>query len=255
MCYIIYMLPKNFRQAISKIKKLRIYNRYTGAFIFGSAARNEVVKDSDLDIIITTKEEAICNNVSHPFIDGVKSDISFISIEQLISQTKKQENNGRIPMIAESIILFDKTGELNKLKKSYRKIKSLKYLKKDYPQRQFLIYHINNKVERNLLNDPYSSLLAMHLDLNDLLGIHYHIHGKWWLGSKRIMSDLDRWDKSLALLLRKFISANGIQTKFSVWSKIINHISKPMGKKQKIEDIKCACKTCKIDLENLMSGR
>jgi hypothetical protein len=102
------------------------------------------------------------------------------------------------------------------------------------------------------VKDPTQALLGMHLKLNDLLQTHYHIHGRWWLGVKRLMKDLKTWDKELATTLEFYVREIDISEKFKLWQTMTEHILKPIGGPQKIEENNCDCKECKIDLHNLL---
>jgi hypothetical protein len=132
-------------------------------------------------------------------------------------------------MIAESIILFDKHGLLHETKQYYQSMQAPKFKTRDFPEQRFLLYHANNKVERSIVSDPTSTLLSMHVGINDLLKIHYGIHGKWWVSDKRILSDLDQWDKELKNLLEIFLTTGEIKQKFLEWSKIVNYIAQNIG--------------------------
>lgn len=103
--------------AYKKIENLQKHNRYLGAYIFGSIARGEQDKNSDLDAIVLVDHDNNCKEVNHPIINGIKVDISFRSLEQ-VKKTEEDilKKGGRIPWISESIIVFDKTGKLTKYK-------------------------------------------------------------------------------------------------------------------------------------------
>lgn len=245
------MLPASFQKAIQIIKGLENNDRYIGAFVFGSAAREEVNNDSDLDVKVVLGETSPCNNINHPSIEGVKLDIKFLSLGKLRLEISEEERSGRIPMIAESIILFDKTGVLRGLKEEKRLLRPRKFSKSDYQNQQFFIYHANDKVERNLEKDPHSALLSMHAGVKELLKIHYEINGKWQVSSKRTLRDLDQWDSKLADFVRRFVEATDIKLKFAAWSAIIDHVTDQMGGRMKIEENVCNCRECKVDLANL----
>ena len=122
----------------------------------------------DLDVHIIVDEDNPCTNINHPIIDGVKLDLSFISFAQLKARTDKEmERRERIPMIAESWIVFDKTSQLAELQEQARLVKPKKILPDQYQFIQFMFYHGNNKVERNLDTDPVTALLVMHVGLNE----------------------------------------------------------------------------------------
>lgn len=246
-------LPLKFIKAIQKIKDLERHEYYTNAFIFGSAARGKVTSDSDLDAIVITENPSLCSNINHPIINGIKLDITFTSIGKLRHQTEKEKQSGRIPMLAESKILFDKNGSLKDLKRTLNTHSVPRYSTVDHQDIQFQVFHLNNKAERNLKKDPHSALLTMGIGINDLLKFSYKMNGKWWVSSKRLIGDIGEWDPKLAKLVKKFLVTNRVQAKFVVWSKIIDHVLKPIGGRKKIEEINCNCKDCTKNLELLLA--
>lgn len=245
-------VPARFVTAYNSIQLLANDPRYLAAFIFGSLARGEVTDQSDLDVRVIVDEDNSCSNVNHPIIGGVKIDLSFASFEQLRRVTQREmETRERIPMIAESLIIFDKTGELTYLREMASQAQPRVITPAEHQWVQFMFFHANNKVERNLEADPPTALLAMHIGINALLQFHYQLHGKWWVSNKRMLRDLRRWDSTLASLLEHFVVTGDIQEKFSVWSAIIDHILEPLGGRQPISENNCSCEVCTRDLQEL----
>lgn len=245
-------LSEPFLSAYKKLEELQKHKRYLAAYIFGSVARGEQNKDSDFDVIVVTDKDNDCKEINHPIISGLKLDITFRSFKQIEKDNMEVAEKGRrIPMIAESIIVFDKTGETTKLRKKLKNIKRKRATKKDFQFMQFLIYHADNKAKRNLTQDKYSSLLSMNINVNEILDIHYHINGKWWLSNKRLLPDLRKWDPKFAKLLEKFVSTTDVKTKYKYFSKIIDHVAEPMGGRKEIYEMNCNCKVCKEDLKLL----
>jgi predicted nucleotidyltransferase len=246
------MIPDRYKNAINKIKKLAEQDRYLGAFIFGSVVRGEATDQSDLDVKVIIDKDT-CENINHPFIDDIKLDITFFSFKQLEARMDHQVvKHERIPMIAESLILFDKTGKLKELKKRYKKAKPKRYKKDEYQLVKFIAHHANEKIEKSLEKDPAMALLGMHLNLNDIIKIHYQIRGRWLVGNKRIFLDLNSWDKPFLKLLKAYILEKDNLKKFKLWSKMIDHILKPIGGRQDVRENNCNCAGCRIDLKNLI---
>src|SRR5258708_3966499 len=242
-------LSEPFLVPYKKVEELQKHKRYVAAFIFGSVARGEQNKNSDLDVIVITNKDNDCKEINHPIINGIKLDITFRSFKQIEKDNMEVVEKGkRIPMIAESIIVFDKTGETTKLRNKLKKTKRKKATKKDFQFMQFLIYHADNKAKRNLEKDKHSSLLSMNIYVNEILDFHYYINGKWWLSNKRLLPDLRGWDPKLAKLLEKFVITNDVKTKYKYWSKILDYVAKPLGGRKKIYEISCNCEICKKDL-------
>lgn len=51
------VIPERFQAAYQHIKQLEQYERYIGAFIFGSLARGEATEKSDLDVQVLVDED------------------------------------------------------------------------------------------------------------------------------------------------------------------------------------------------------
>ena len=121
--------------------------------------------------------------------------LSFSSISQFRESLNREiASRERIPILAESLIVFDKTGELTELCELAKTVQPHKMTPGEYQFLQFMFYHGNNKAERNLQSDPVTALLVMHVGLNDFLQFHYRIQGRWWVSSKRLLADLRSWD-------------------------------------------------------------
>ncbi len=247
-------VPQRFLSAYQSVARLEQHDRYLAAYIFGSFAREEATEHSDLDVHVIVDEDNSCTNINHPIIDGVKLDLTFISLAQLKARTDREtERRERPPMIAESYIVFDKTNELAKLQEQARRVKPKKILPEEYQFIQFMFYHGNNKVERNLDADPVTALFVMHVGLNDFLKYHYQLQQKWWVSSKRMLADLRSWDAPLAQLIEHFIATCDVHTKFVYWSAIIDHILAPIGGRQPIAENNCDCEVCQQDLSMIYS--
>lgn len=247
-------IPDRFVKAVEMIKRLEKYDRYEAAFIFGSVAEGSTSEQSDLDIIVLTNQHNPCENVNHPHVYGVKLDISFTGFAKFNAQTEWHlKNDDRGTWLINSIILFDKTGRVTRLKEAIKNTKPKRYTKKDYQWTQFMLYHANSKVERYISSNPASALYSMHANIGEVIKNHYKLQGKWWVSSKKILEDLETWDKPLATLAKKFVSTAEVKEKFQVWSQIIDHVTAVMGGRQPIEENICNCLTCQQDLGHLLS--
>ncbi len=250
-----FTIPERFLPAYQSIKQLEQQDMYLAAFIFGSLARGETTTNSDVDVHVIVNEDNLCKNINHPIINGIKLDISFRSLNQVRTSTDKEiETRERVPMIAESIIVFDKTGELTRLKEVAKQVQPRVILPVEYQFIQFMFFHANNKVERNLETNTMTALLAMHVGLNDLLHWHYRLQQKWWVSSKRLLGDLRSWDYKLADFVEGFLATSEVQAKFQFWSAIIDHILEPLGGRQPISENNCNCDVCQRDLAILLKS-
>ncbi len=235
-------VPERFLGAYRSIERLEQYDRFRAAFIFGSLARGAATEQSDLDVQVIVDEDNPCTNVNHPIIGGIKLDLTFISLEQLRERTRREmEQRERVPIAAESIIVFDKTNELEKLQKQARQARPKEILPEEQQFLQFMFFHGDNKVERNLEADPVTALFVMHVGLNEFLKYHYQLQQRWWVSSKRMLADLRGWDLPLAQLVEQFIATCEVPAKFAYWSAIIDHILEPLGGRQPIAENNCNC--------------
>jgi predicted nucleotidyltransferase len=249
---ILQSIPARFHAAITAIQQLAAHDRYQAAFIFGSVARGDSTNLSDLDVKVIVDQDNPCPNINHPFIDGVKLDLTFTSLSQLEAATQRDvERAERVPMLAESLIVFDKTGKLATLRSFARQARPKPFTAADHQLVQLLIFHANNKAQSFLNSDPCVALLVMHMSLNEVLDIHYWIRGRWRVSSKRLLQDVRIWDRELALLLETFVTTTEVHAKFTVWHDIIEHVLHPLGGRQPISENNCHCEVCRVDLANI----
>ena len=248
-------MPPRFRPALRRIQRLHAVERYQAAYIFGSVARGDATQASDFDIHVVVDRENPCANLNHPLIDGLRFDFTFLSFDQLAARTRHEIEKGtRVPMVAESIIVFDKTGQLSALRASAKDARPKRCTPAEYHAIQFGVFHANDKAERLLTTDPPGAMLVMHVSLNDLVNTHYQIQSRWRISDKRLLVDLRGWDPALAALVERFVCTTEVHAKFAIWAEIIEHVMVPLGGRQSIADMNCDCHVCRHDLAMLASG-
>lgn len=248
-------IPARFAAAYRAVAELARHERYLGAFVFGSVARGEATDRSDFDVKVAVERDNPCSNINHAVIGGVKLDITFSSLEQLRAATGREIAAGsRVPMIAESLIAFDKTGALDALRGRARVARPKPVTPADHQLLQFLLFHSNEKIERYLDDDPPTALLGLHMNLGEVLTIHYQLRGHWRVSSKRLLADLRDWDPPLADLIAAFIAETELRAKFAQWSRILDHVLAPLGGRQPIAENSCACEVCARDLAMLSAS-
>jgi predicted nucleotidyltransferase len=245
-----------FRGALRALRNLESDRRYLGVFVFGSLARDEAGTDSDVDAQIVVDDGAPCPNLSHPRIDGVKLDLSFPSMERLRRDTAAEiERRERVPMIAESAIIFDRDGSLRRLRLEARRARPRVADAVAVREIRFLLHHEADKVHRHLVDDPAAALLAMTMGVGDLIGLHYRLRGRWMRSSKRLLTDLREWDSELAARLEAFLLAGGgAAERGRHWDRILDHVSVPAGGLSALGDSDCGCTRCRADVEYLLSS-
>lgn len=245
-------VPPRFQPAFAAVEALAADDRYLGALVFGSIAEGTATNISDFDVRVIVDDDNACTQISHPRIGSVKLDITFSSLRQVKDQTDEETTAGkRPPMIAGSLIVFDKTGELTELLARADKVRAPAYDPASAQLDSFMLYHANDKVERSLASDPTSSLYSMHAMIGSVLEIHYRASGHFWVSSKKLLADLDQWDPDLASLLQRFVATSEVQPKFELWTLILDHIARAFGGRQPIEHNVCSCSRCAADLTAL----
>jgi predicted nucleotidyltransferase len=245
--------PLPFRPALRRIHALRTLPRYLAAYLFGSVARGAATAASDLDVHVVVDAAHPCATINHLLVDGVPVDITFCSLEQLMTRTQREIAKGdRIPMVAESLIIFDKTGDLTRFRSTAQDARPQPTPPAAYQTIQFLVWHTNNKVERFLASDPVAALLVMHTSLSDLLNIHYGLQGRWRVSDKRLLSDLHAWDPRLADVVERLVITTDVADKFAAWTELIDYILAPLGGRQPRATYTCACAMCQHDLALLV---
>lgn len=245
-------IPQRFRPAYDAIAALARDERYLAALVFGSVARGEGNQLSDFDAKVVVAGDAACAAINHPFVGGVKLDISFNTFEQLRRSTAGEVERGeRPPIVGESLVVFDKTGGLSALRNEAQQARPVPF---DPSKRQlllFMLYHMHDKATRHLGSDPASALLSMHCNFNELLHYHYQLNARWWLSDKRLLPDLRVWDPSLARLIESFVASCDVAAKYAAWSAIVEHVARPLGGMQPIAENNCDCDECRADLAAL----
>ena len=249
------ILNERVKKVLSVLKKFEKDERYRACLVFGSAVRGEFREGSDIDVKVAIRKGKHHSELNHTYIEGIKLDISFNSLERLQKDTEKElERAKRPPLIAESVILFDKDGDARKLiahakKKMYPK----KYDKAQYDWVRFVILNEDLKVRRYFTEDPVLANYIMHSGLEDVIDMHYQVEGRFDTSNKKTLSDLKKWDPVLEKFLIRMMSAKNMKDKFSYWTKIIDHVLKKLGGRIDIEETSCTCQICREDIGFLKS--
>lgn len=243
-----------FLPAYRALARLAQEPRYLGAFIFGSVAHGDTTGESDCDVIVVVDADNPCENINHPMIGGVKLDITFPSLAQFMVLTQRQmEERKRPAWIAHALIVFDKTGDLTRLRADAEAVTPKPLSDADRQYIQFMVYHADDKVSRHMERDPAAALLVMHTSVLDLIHFHYQIQGHWHLSSKRILADLRTWDAPFAALVERFVTLSDAHEKQQAWAAIIDYILIPLGGRQPISENNCDCPVCCDDLAALLA--
>ena len=245
-------IPEKYHKVIAHIQKLGSEERYVGAFVFGSVARGDANEDSDLDVIVVVASDKDCLNISQPVIDGIKLDLSFISMKQLRDR-EDRDHSGKIPMLAEAIVLFDRTGELTRFKTEVEGKRREPYTEKDRSYVQFLINHTESKIRYGLTHDIDTARLCLQKGWRHLVDVHYKIQGRWNVSDKRLIRDLREWDTTFLKMVQEFLQENDTKKQYELWRDAAAYVLEPWGGRQETKGEVCSCEQCKRDIEALLA--
>lgn len=243
-------IPEKYLKVIARIQRLKSKERYVGAFVFGSVARGDVGVDSDLDVIVVVATDNECLSISQPVIDGIKLDLSFVSMKQL-QDRENHDHSGKIPMLAEAVVLFDTTGELARFKTEMEHKRREPYTEEERPHVQFLINHTESKICYGLMNDVDTAKLCLQKGWRHLIDVHYKIQGRWNVSDKRLVRDLQEWDMGFLDMVRGFLRENDPEKQYDLWKDAATYIFGPWGGRQETKGENCGCERCKKDIEVL----
>ena len=249
-------LANQYQETINQITQLAQYDRYEGAFVFGSFVTGHLHPASDLDVSVVVTDEPICPNVSHPLLNGIRVDISFDSMPKLAKMMEETMNQGlRKPWLYDAVILFDKKGRLQQLrKKVLQEAKPLAGKPLDTDHIQFEMYYKYTKPRKYLRTAPETANLIMHMQLAEVLKFHYKFQRQWWVSDKSIFENLAEWDPAMGKILLDFVNEHEIEQKYRLWTKMIDYILLPIGGRNfdQFEE-SCDCDLCQVDIQRLLA--
>ena len=246
-----------YQRVAQTVAQLARYERYEGAFVFGSYTAGKIHAASDLDIVvIVAGEVSNCPHINHPVIDGIRLDISFSTLTDYSRQAETMLRQGqRKPWMQDAVILFDKQNRLHEMQERVRhETQPISRAGKEADAIQFEMYYSYTKPERHLKTAPETADLIMHMELRDVLRLHYNLHGHWWVSDKHMLTDLREWDTVMCDLLQRFIQTHDTVEKYALWQSMIEHALQPIGGidfHRQENGYHCDCSNCRIDLARL----
>jgi len=252
-------LTDRFTDAVGQIARLEQYERYEGAFVFGSFVTGNLHEKSDLDVIVILADgEPACQGLSHPRINGIRLDISFNRLDSIAqAQAEIQQKGQRKPYLLDAQILFDRHGRLRALQEHFHATAKPEQIGSDQNHSvQYDLYYAFTKPGKYLPAAPETAEMIMHIELKDVLRAHYRLHGKWWVSDKHLLEDLGEWDLPMRDLLRSFLLEKDTAQRYLLWQQMIEHVLQALGGKDFAPfESDCACEQCQSDLRRLARVR
>jgi hypothetical protein len=250
-------LPMRLRPAYLALQRLEGHERYLAAFIFGPVARGVAIEQSNTDVFVIVDENRANYHLNRLMIGGIQLNLAFLTLEQFEERTRREiEHPPRMHLvtIAESIIIFDKTKKVHRLREEAQQLQPRIISAREQQVLQLMLFQCHKKAEHFLEEDPSTALLIMHMDLVNVLLAHYKQQQKWWVDPQHVLADLSTWDLQLAQLVRDFLATGEVYAKFQIWSAIIDYVLQPLGGHHPLPPQNCPCKRCQKDIALLLEA-
>lgn len=177
------------------LAQLTQYPRYEGAFVFGSGATGQMHAGSDIDVMVLLADETEhCARINHPWwtasawiFPSTPAHIQRMHTDTLAQSVRRQ------PWIYSANILFDKRGGWASGSSICAPLPG-PLCAHPASAIQFEMYTCYTKPGKCLESAPETADLIMHIELREVLRLHYSLHGRWWVADKHIPQDLLEWD-------------------------------------------------------------
>jgi len=164
--------------------------------LYGSYARGDYTKESDIDILCLRKNEIEVNDTS--LFQGKILDV-------WIKSSKKEISPKNFLRVRDGKVLFDKTFEGEKLLNEIKKYFDNGPPKLDKGQKKFLIDWINKMYNRSLKGDVEGKYRYYWLT-KDILEIYFELNNQWYEGPKKSLRWLEENDSHIFNLYKLVLS-------------------------------------------------
>jgi len=161
--------------------------------LYGSYARGDYTKESDIDILCLRKNEIEVNDTS--LFQGKILDV-------WIKSSKKEISPKNFLHVRDGKVLFDKTFEGEKLLNEIKKYFDNGPPKLDKGQKKFLIDWINKMYNRSLKGDVEGKYRYYWLT-KDILEIYFELNNQWYEGPKKSLRWLEENDNHIFNLYKQ----------------------------------------------------
>jgi predicted nucleotidyltransferase len=164
--------------------------------LYGSYARGDYTKESDIDILCLRKNDIEVNDTS--LFQGKILDV-------WIKSSKKEISPKNFLHVRDGKVLFDKTFEGEKLLNEIKKYFDNGPPKLDKGQKKFLIDWINKMYNRSLKGDVEGKYRYYWLT-KDILEIYFELNNQWYEGPKKSLRWLEENDSHIFNLYKLVLS-------------------------------------------------
>lgn len=203
------------KEILKFLENYRHKSDILGLLIFGSFARGENRKNSDIDVFVLVKE-------------GKKRDVIFTknhTFEFVYSSQKesrkfaKQRPDAYLNMWNDAKIIFDKAGILKKMKKSSEKLKRLgkQSLSAKSIEHSKFDFDDSLKASKEIFkNDPATASMFLEKTFLSILQFYFDKNKIWTPPPKKIISFIKKNDSSFGQEIDKFYIENKFDEKLKI---------------------------------------
>lgn len=182
---------------VNELKK-HLINKYKcdSIIMYGSYARGDFTKESDVDILCLSKDEKVINDTS--IFRGKQLDVW---LKDLNSELIPQE----LIQIRDGIVIHDLTSNGTRLLEAVKECFEEGPPKKSLNEKRFLIDWMNKMYIRSIKNDIEGTYRYYWL-VKDVLEIYFELKDRWYEGPKKSLKWLEKNDKEVFDLYKKVLN-------------------------------------------------
>jgi len=223
-------------QGIAKylVDKYKEDKNVLGIAVFGSAAKDESDKYSDVDIYIILKKLGKFSRINY-VKNNVRVDIILSTLKETnayLDSDKRSLKRITSDMLADGIIIFDRENTLKNVIKTAKNNmrQKTKCSKEEILMHKYSIDDFWGETQRDVKNNDYFAFgVDSQLLINNIVELFLKINGFALPQPKKISGLLNQLDSRLAALINGFYRENILEAKGKVLGEIVDYIYKATG--------------------------
>lgn len=232
-------IVKKFQKALDKFAAMHRKNpNVIGILLSGSFIHSTPDKNSDLDILVILKDSKTRTR-GNTWIDGIEIEYFINPIHQ-IENYLATEVGGKAPctahMFANSVVLYRKGDEINRLIKEAKKIikkKAPKMSKSAIETERYHIDDLEKDLEDTYLRDDAFAFNVVATDvLENSLSTFFKVNRTTKEKSKRLQLQMKSIDPKFERVYTKALLEKNMARKFKLLTAVIRYIENMLGGKR-----------------------
>ena len=205
------------------IDELKKNKKIQGILIFGSYARGDQRETSDIDILVLVDKGAWRDVETR---DGQVFEMVYASLEDAKSFYSSNQNDA-VQQWTDGDIIFDRGGDMKKLKAFVEKIRKKGKPKMNKKQINHFRYDREDKIRAiEHLKDKDFATANLQLDRlgQETLEIYFDLNQLWTPAPKQRLGWLRENDKKTAIMFDKFFQAQDFETQLKLIKRIVKFV-------------------------------